>query len=187
MSMSTTSDAAALEARFQTVFAQLGAVTAYVRRRGCPDPDAVAAETMTIAWRRLADVPLDDARPWLYATARNLAYTQARSARRTSAVDPGQIEDLAGVAEPLVLADDVDPEVRAALLALSPADREALLLVAWEELTPARAAASLGMSAVAFRVRLHRARRRCRALLEAAPPAGTAPDLTPSTVDLEPS
>ena len=33
--------------------------------------------------------------------------------------------------------------------------------MAWEELTPAQAAVSLGISAVAFRVRLHRASRRC--------------------------
>ena len=157
------------------MFAHLGAVTAYARRRGCPDPDAVAAETMTIAWRRLADVPRDDARPWLYATARNLAYAQARSVRRMSSVDPDRLEELAGDREPAAIAADVDEDVRNALLALSPADREALLLVAWEELTPAQAAVSLGISAVAFRVRLHRARRRCRVLLELAQPLTTRP------------
>lgn len=47
-----------------------------------------------------------------------------------------------------------------ALHALSETEREALLLVAWEDLTPSLAAASLGISAAAFRVRLHRARRR---------------------------
>ena len=60
------------EARFRIVFSHLGAITAYARRRGSVDPDALAAEVMTIAWRRLADVPRDDPRPWLYATARNL-------------------------------------------------------------------------------------------------------------------
>ena len=185
--MSTIDDPAGMEARFRTVFAHLGAVTAYARRRGCPDPDAVAAETMTLAWRRLADVPRDDARPWLYATARNLAYAQARSVRRMSSVDPGALEDLAGDREPTVIADDVDADVRKALIALSPADREALLLVAWEELTPAQAAVSLGISAVAFRVRLHRARRRCQVLLDVSPPLGSKPDLTQTTIDMEPS
>ena len=60
------------EAKFQAVFTHLGAVTAYARRRGSRDADGLAAEVMTIAWRRLADVPNDDPRPWLYATARNL-------------------------------------------------------------------------------------------------------------------
>src|SRR5215813_11669956 len=66
------------EARFRNVFAHLGAVTAYARRRGSPDADAIAAEVMTIAWRRLADVPEDDPRPWLYATARNLLLAEWR-------------------------------------------------------------------------------------------------------------
>jgi hypothetical protein len=58
------------EERFRSVFAQLPEVVAYARRRGSRDPEGVAAETMTIAWRKLADVPVDDPRPWLYATAR---------------------------------------------------------------------------------------------------------------------
>ena len=53
------------EARFRQVFVHLGAITAYARRRGSADPEALAAEVMTIAWRRLADVPRDDERPWL--------------------------------------------------------------------------------------------------------------------------
>ena len=55
---------------------------------------------------------------------------------------------------------ELDPELEAALATLSATDREALLLVAWEDLTPGAAAASLGISPAAFRVRLHRARRR---------------------------
>jgi DNA-directed RNA polymerase specialized sigma24 family protein len=47
------------------VFSHLGAVTAYARRRRSLYADALAAEVMTIAWRRLADVPKDDPRPWL--------------------------------------------------------------------------------------------------------------------------
>src|SRR5436190_23336610 len=76
------------EARFRTVFAHLGAVTAYARRRGSIDADALAAEVMTIAWRRLADVPADDARPWLYATARNLLLAERRRNARAAAVEP---------------------------------------------------------------------------------------------------
>ena len=68
------------EARFRPVFSHLGAVTAYARRRGSLDADALAAEVMTIAWRRLADVPEDDPRPWLYATARNLLLAESRRA-----------------------------------------------------------------------------------------------------------
>lgn len=51
---------------------------------------------------------------------------------------------------------------------LSYVDREALLLVAWEDLTPTQAARSLGINPAAFRVRLLRARRRLRAKLDEA-------------------
>src|SRR5690349_5764190 len=116
------------EARFREVFAHLGAVTAYARRRGSLDADGLAAEVMTIAWRRLADVPRDDARPWLYATARNLLLAERRRAARTAPA--GREHE----AEPELT--ELDPQLTRALDALSPADREALLLIAWEELTP---------------------------------------------------
>lgn len=45
-------------------------------------------------------------------------------------------------------------------------DRELLLLVTWEELSPSEAARVLGISALAARSRLHRARRRLRQALE---------------------
>jgi RNA polymerase sigma-70 factor (ECF subfamily) len=149
----------AAEARFRAAFAHLGAVTAYARRRGSADPEGIAAEVMTIAWRRLADVPRDDARPWLYATARNLVWAEARRANRAAQ---------RGVHEPESAAADVvslDEDLADALRSLSPTDREALLLVAWEDLTPTQAARALGINAAAFRVRLLRARRRVRARL----------------------
>jgi RNA polymerase sigma-70 factor (ECF subfamily) len=157
-------DRSTAEARFAYVFAHLGLITAYARRRGAHDPDAIAAEAMTIAWRRLADVPVDDPRPWLIATARNLLLADRR--RRGAAH-----EDLEGLELPAPLelrfsGCELDPELHAALESLSTQDREALLLVAWEDLTPACAAASLGISAPAFRVRLYRARRRLRSHLE---------------------
>jgi RNA polymerase sigma-70 factor (ECF subfamily) len=147
------------EARFREVFAHLGAVAAYARRRGSADADGLAAEVMTIAWRRLADVPADDARPWLYATARNLLLAERRqSARRAAVAEPSE------AAEPEL--PSLDPELAAALRSLSPTDREALLLIAWEELTPTEAARALGVDPTAFRVRLLRARRRLRARLD---------------------
>src|SRR6478672_1845108 len=125
------------EARFRTIFAHLGAVTAYAARRGSRDPDGVAAEVMTIAWRRLAAVPTDDPLPWLYGTARNIVYAEARSRRRTV---PGEI-----ATAPAPEVRSLDPEVDAALRGLRDSDREALLLVAWEDLAPTQAAAALGI------------------------------------------
>lgn len=148
---------AAAEERFAGVFAHLRLVTDYARRRRAVDPEGIAAEVMTIAWRRLADVPLDDARPWLIATARNLVMADWRrnQARPASSADHPALA--AAIPAPVV---ELDAELEAGLRQLSPSDREALLLVAWEDLTPAAAAASLGISPAAFRVRLHRARRR---------------------------
>jgi RNA polymerase sigma-70 factor (ECF subfamily) len=75
---------------------------------------------------------------------------------------------------------DVDPDLAAALRALSESDREALLLIAWEDLTPSQAAASLGITAAAFRVRLHRARRRLSDRLTERVPAGGLPPSAPN-------
>ena len=147
------------ESTFRAVFSHLGAVTNYARRRGSADADALAAEVMTIAWRRLEDVPKDDPRPWLYATARNLLLEEGRKRGLRATNDREQLV-------PAPELDEIDPSLRSALLALSPLDREALLLVAWEDLTPSQAAKALGVNPTAFRVRLLRARRRLRARLE---------------------
>ncbi len=159
--MTDTLDRQTAEERFRAVFSHLGAVAAYARRRGNRDADAVAAEVMTIAWRRLADVPVDDPRPWLYATARNLVLADARRSSLAATGEPGMLVDAAPAPEVL----ELDPALGAALRSLSRLDREALLLVAWEDLTPAQAARSLGINPTAFRVRLLRARRRLRAKL----------------------
>lgn len=154
-------DRSAAEERFRIVFSHFGAVAAYARRRGSRDAEAIAAEAMTIAWRRLADVPLDDPRPWLFATARNLVLADARRSSRIVVSDGIEPADDTRALEVL----ELDPELGSALRSLSPLDREALLLVAWEDLTPAQAARSLGVSPTAFRVRLLRARRRLKAKL----------------------
>lgn len=161
------------------MFGHLGLIAAYARRRGAHDPDEIAAETMAIAWRRLADVPTDDPRPWLIATARNLLLAD----RRRHPVSLGDLDgvDPAGMPSPSV---DLDPELELALRSLSAQDREALLLVAWEDLTPAGAAASLGISASAFRVRLHRARRRLLYELEHGPRRRAVESCQPSLEQL---
>jgi RNA polymerase sigma factor (sigma-70 family) len=168
--MSIHFDRPSAEARLREVFTYLGAVTAYARRRGSRDPDGIAAEAMTIAWRRLDDVPADDPLPWLYGTARNLVLEESRRSTPAAPANPeGEHVD-----QPPV---ELDPTLDRALRALSRLDREALLLVAWEDLTPGQAAKALGISPVAFRVRLLRARRRFRTSLEEAQGAPASPHL----------
>lgn len=153
------------EARFGRVFDHLEAVANYAARRGSDDPEGIAAETMAIAWRRLSSVPDREPRPWLFVTARNLLMAERRAAGRQTPLRPERADALA---EPPV--ESSDPVVTAALMQLAPADREALTLIAWDDLTTAQAAATLGISPVAFRVRLHRARRRlARALADHRP------------------
>jgi RNA polymerase sigma-70 factor, ECF subfamily len=163
-------DRTAAEARFADVFAHLGQVAAYARRRGALDPDGIAAEAMTIAWRRLGQVPRDDPRPWLLGVARNLVRAERRAHPATppESLDGVDVEDLG---PPPTVGLELDPELEEALRALSESDREALLLIACDDLTPAMAAASLGISQTAFRVRLHRARRRLSGHLANRPAA----------------
>jgi DNA-directed RNA polymerase specialized sigma24 family protein len=126
-----TDDRSAVEARFAGVFGHFGLIAAYARRRGAHDPDALAAEVMAIAWRRLADVPSGDPRPWLIATTRNLLLADRR--RHTVSMAGLDGVEPAALPSPSV---DLDPELEVALRSLSAQDREALLLVAWEDLTP---------------------------------------------------
>src|SRR5438552_6851605 len=165
--MSEHFDRAAAEARFHGVFSHLGSVAAYARRRGSRDADAIAAEAMTVAWRRLADVPADDPRPWLYATARNLVLAELRRAAQSARGEAAYADAVDVPAAPEAF--ELDPSLGKALQGLSPLDREALLLIAWEELTPTQAARALGIRPTTFRVRLLRARRRLRARLDDSP------------------
>ena len=147
------------------------AVAAYALRRTSPEAveDAVA-ETFLVAWRRLDEVPPEPL-PWLYGVARRTLANQRRArARRASLTTRLELE------LPALAPQSGDGRVVEALGALSPRDRELLMLVAWEGLTPAEAAVALGTSAVACRVRLHRARRRLAAILSRAAPR---PDGTP--------
>ncbi|WP_017570164.1 sigma factor-like helix-turn-helix DNA-binding protein [Nocardiopsis halotolerans] len=92
--------------------------------------------------------------------------------------------------------EERDTAIRA-LDRLSAADRELVMLLAWEGLELAEAARVLGCTAATARVRLHRARRRIERLLgspapeeEAGPPARARPtaaaeETTPTLVPLE--
>lgn len=152
------------EARFERVFENYGIVVGFARRRGSADPESIAADVMSIAWRRLDELDAEDCRSWLLATARNLLFAEYRG-KHPEPVDPGSLDD-AQVFVPDFLVNSLDPGIDRVLAALDPGDREALILVSWDELTPKEAAASLGIKPSAFRVRLHRARKRFLTLLQ---------------------
>jgi RNA polymerase sigma-70 factor (ECF subfamily) len=163
--------------RFRIVYEQhYPAVLRYAARRVGPDAAGdVAAETFLTAWRRLDDVPEREPLPWLYATARhclaNELRGQARSDRLTNRVRDEASAVPAGAPDGLAdtVADRLD--VLAALATLPAQAQEALRLTEWEQLDDATAARVAGCSTTAFKVRLHRARRRlARALAQQATP-----------------
>jgi RNA polymerase sigma-70 factor (ECF subfamily) len=154
--------------RFTSIFRSSHAhVLAYARRRVAPDVARdVVADTFLAAWRHLDRLPADPL-PWLYRAA---SFEIARRHRQIGR----ETRRLAALASPhLVEQPDIADEVasrdrwRDAFAFLSDGDREILRLVAWEHLDPSQAASILGCSVVAFKVRLHRARRRLVSHMEA--------------------
>lgn len=153
------------------------AVARYAARRVPPDDvHDLVADTFLTAWRRLDEVP-EDAVPWLFGSARRHIANRRRSTRRRQALDvrlanepsPSRIE-----------ASHVDERIVAAIGRLPEAEREAMMLVAWDGLDPKRAAKAAGCGSGTFRVRLHRARSRLKRELESAPNHST-PKPLPTT------
>jgi RNA polymerase sigma factor (sigma-70 family) len=138
-------------------------IFAFAGRRvsGRESAEDVVADTFAIAWRRRDRIP-EEALPWLYAIAANVIANQYRSSHRRHNL----AERLAREAS--VAAPGTDPadalggrdELGAALGRLDEAEREVLRLVAWEGLSTGDGARVVGCSPGAFRVRLHRARRK---------------------------
>jgi RNA polymerase sigma factor (sigma-70 family) len=111
-----------------------------------------------------------DARPWLYGIARNVlashwqATVRASMPNRVGAVAFQPDDPWDDVIDRIDSAASSRPLMEA-LRALPPAEREVLLLVAWEQLSPAEAAAVLGIPQGTARSRLHRARAALRLAL----------------------
>jgi RNA polymerase sigma-70 factor (ECF subfamily) len=103
--------------------------------------------------------------PWLYGIAGNVLRTHRRQ-QPTAAMSAAPLDEWEAVDDRLD-AGALVPQLRAALATLSDSERELLLLVAWEGLTPSEAARALGLTPVAARSRLHRARIRAQAALDA--------------------
>jgi RNA polymerase sigma factor (sigma-70 family) len=109
--------------------------------------------------------------PWLYGIAGNVVRSYRRRSLGQVPLDQVTAVDWDAVDERLD-AGSRRQELRLALAGLTEAEREVLLLVAWEGLSPAEAAQALGLTAVAARSRLHRARTHAQATLGAMAQAG---------------
>jgi RNA polymerase sigma factor (sigma-70 family) len=163
------------EQRFSSLYREhYLSVRAYAVRRIESQADAadVVADVFVTAWRRLPEVPDSPADLlWLYGVARRVVAGKRRSARRMRNL----IARLQATAVPAltVTGDQVTDRVLDAVARLRPAEREAIALVHWEQLSHAEAAQVLGCSANAVAIRVHRARAGLRQALaepEPAPP-----------------
>jgi RNA polymerase sigma-70 factor (ECF subfamily) len=141
----------------------------------------VTSEVFLVAWRRLPDIP-DPAFPWLLGVARNLLLKQRDSRNRRVAL----VERIGALTDEQDhvtwdVAEHVVDRTTAleALGALSEADAEAIVLATWHGLTPDQAASVMGCSTRTYNVRLHRARKRLRAVLQAE--ARTSRQARPAT------
>ncbi len=143
-------------------------VLGYALRRTDNTDDAadVMAETFLTAWRRLDDVPAgDQARLWLYGTARRVLANHRRGERRRLALSDRLRTELAVTYRPPDHAGGV-AEIAAAFRRIPQPDQELLALAGWEGLDAGQIAAVVGCSRNAARIRLHRARRRLAAEIE---------------------
>jgi RNA polymerase sigma-70 factor, ECF subfamily len=140
-------------------------VRAYAWRRGPDAADDVAAETFTLAWRRLDSIPAEPL-PWLIGVARNVLLNLQRGERRRREREMRCTE--ADVAPSIAGTVEAQSSLGVALQGLPERDREILLLVAWERLDRTALAEVLGCTKATAAVRLVRARRRLAAALAAA-------------------
>lgn len=130
---------------------------AYVRRRiTSADVDDIVSDVLTVAWRRLEDIPPGRELPWTYGVARRTLANHRRSSERRSRL-------LDRIASERAAAQPHDNDtVIVALSRLRSDDQEILRLAAWEGLSAADIALVLSCSPNAASLRLSRARRRLR-------------------------
>lgn len=157
------------------------------RRVGRNDAEDLLGDLFRIAFesRGRYDLSRPSSLPWLYGIAANLVMKRHRSSGRyRDAIDrlslvrqddPGVpfdeqvVEDAAN--------DDLLAHVHAAMRQLAPADREVLVLFAWQNLSYADIAEALDLPVGTIRSRLNRVR---TAIRELKPTSGQVPDISTS-------
>ncbi|WP_329120294.1 RNA polymerase sigma factor [Streptomyces sp. NBC_01465] len=157
-----------------------GVLHGYLSRRAPHAADDLLAEVWLQAFtgRGTYDADRGTSRTWLFGVARNVLSAHWRRRDHDGHALPGEERgsDPWHAVDQRLDAAAVAPLIRRTMAGLPDVERELLLLVAWEQLTPTEAAAVMGIPAGTARSRLHRARTRLRAAL------GTSP-LVPLTGD----
>jgi RNA polymerase sigma-70 factor (ECF subfamily) len=163
-------------ARFALVYDRyVVAVHAYLRRRvGDEIAEDLTAEAFVRAFRGRTRYRAqhETALPWLLGIASNLIGDHRRAERRRLAMLERLARDTPA-ADPQRETPGLSPELVRALRRLPAADRDALLLVAWGELSYEETACALAVPIGTVRSRIARARSRLSAIedLIAAPVA----------------
>ncbi|MBH5337853.1 sigma-70 family RNA polymerase sigma factor [Streptomyces pactum] len=150
------------------------ALHGYLARRAPDAADDLLAEVWlrSYAGRAGFDPARGTARTWLFGVARNVlaAHWRQRAKDPFAALGEERGSDPWHAVDQRLDAAAVAPLMRRTIAQLPEVERELLLLVVWEDLTPAEAAAVVGIPPGTARSRLHRARGRLRAVLAPEPP-----------------
>jgi RNA polymerase sigma-70 factor, ECF subfamily len=147
--------------RFDTLFdTHYLMVSRYcLRRLGAADGEDAAAEVFAIAWRRLDQVPAEEAtRAWLLAVAYRVVGNQYRSRRRRNRLSARLLTEVSVDRQPAL--DDEARLVQETLDSLKKDDREILRMAAWDGLSRSEMATVIGIKENAVDQRLFRARAR---------------------------
>ena len=143
----------------------------YCRSRAGDAGEDLAAETFRLAFDRRGTFELDrsEALPWLLGLATNLIRNHLRGCERgrraVGRLGADRCEDLADGAMGRVEAALLGPALAQALDGIPDGDRDALLLMAWNELSYQEVAEALGVPVGTVRSRISRARLRLRSRL----------------------
>ena len=159
----------AIDAEFRRFFDEHFAdVRSYcLRRLPVADANDAVSEVFLVAWRKRSEVPAE-ARPWLFAIARNVVRNHARSSvrirrlRSRLGVEPSYPEP---GPEVQVVRNADDEALLRAVQTLPDKYGEVVRLWAWEWLTAKEIAEVVGISAAAAEKRLTRALKQLRAKL----------------------
>jgi RNA polymerase sigma-70 factor (ECF subfamily) len=137
----------------------------YFTRRVRPVDDAYdcLSETLTVLWRKLAQLPLaeDERRAWSFGIAHHVITNHARGQSRRV-----RLSDRMTAQARTTSAATETSEVLEALSALNGQDRDLLRLIFWDGFGIAEAGALLGMKPATARTRFARAKAKLKAELD---------------------
>lgn len=131
------------------------------------EAEDVAQEAFFKVWRNAPRWRPGAARfdTWLHRVTLNLCYDRLRRRRERPVADPPETADPGPAPDRGLLAADVGRQVRAALQALPPRQRAAIVLCHYQELGNIEAAALMGVTVEALESLLSRGRRALKAAL----------------------